>query len=129
MTTLYHYTCEHTRAAIGASGHLMPMRMHAPQAVERIPPEYPWLADTVWLTDLAEPDRGALGLTSFTLSCDRTAVRYVADNPPAVPFHDWSRGLARDVRKAMLRGLVYTEPEARPASWWVATEPVAVRLG
>ena len=61
--TLYHYTCDHARQLIGMRGKLKP---HQHPLLSKWRP-------LVWLTDLEEPDAGALGLTSLMLDCDRTA--------------------------------------------------------
>ena len=82
--TLYYYTCDHGRQLIGMRGKLKPH-------------QHPLLSEwrpLVWLTDLKEPDAGALGLTSLMLDCDRTAWRYrIRDSammscspPPAARF-------------------------------------------
>ena len=67
--TLYHYTCDHGRQLIGMRGKLKPNR-------------HPWLTrPLLWLTDLDHANIQALGLTSLTLDCDRTAWRYRIRTP------------------------------------------------
>jgi len=70
---------------------------------------------------LAEPDALALGLTSETLSCDRTQARFtVAVNGSCVPWSAFARGLSREVRDDM------ECPPGLPRHWWVSREPVPV---
>jgi hypothetical protein len=75
----------------------------------------------VWLTDLEEPDRAALGLTSTTLSCDRLAYRCTVDTEDAEPWAVWSHGRV-DPRRVMELTFGHA-----PAHWWVSQVPVAVR--
>jgi len=42
--------------------------------------DLPWPSRFLWLTDMATPDRDALGLTMKVLDCDRTRYRYRATN-------------------------------------------------
>lgn len=80
MSTLYHYTCEHGAKALGRRGMLRPN-------------EHPLLngARLVWLTDMMDPDRLALGLTSDSLSCDRLAFRYIVQADDAMSWEEWAR--------------------------------------
>lgn len=81
VVILYHYTCRHSAQRIDVEGVLRPW----PQIQLGLYPP-PRL---VWLTDLSTPDTEALGLTAYTLHCDRTERRYVVD-VPAIPWLDWS---------------------------------------
>lgn len=111
---LYHYTCSHVRERLGKKGTLRPH----PQ---------PWLGGVrlIWLTDMATPDRAALGLTSVLLSCDRTQVRYqvTGSSGAVVPWGEWARQHQVPVDQQMT-----LEAGRQPARWWVAEGPVRVRL-
>jgi hypothetical protein len=105
MTVLYHYTCEHGRA--GIDGLLVP----GPDGF-------------IWLTDMAYPNRDALGLTMNYTRCDRTRYRYrVTDNSGAVP---WTT-VRRSARPAW-REWIEEAPGVRPRHWWIAIDPVPVVL-
>lgn len=109
--TLYHFTCAHRAPLIQRSGELRPS-------------PHPLLgASLVWLTDVAESDRWALGLTSSWITCDRTAVR-VCVPPPAriVLWRVWA--LKRRVPLALLDTL--HDDGARPEHWWVSDQPVRI---
>jgi len=111
-TELYHYTCRHRAALIGRVGMLFPTRhpMLGPPAL-------------VWLTDMDVPDAQALGLTSVTLKCDRTEVRYAIERPgDCIRWIDWSEGrhVLRSVRSELSFG-------HKPAHWWVSEHPVKAR--
>lgn len=106
---MYHYCCQHSLAAIAASSWLL--RPQGPIPV-------------VWMTDLASPDRSALGLTSHLLSCDRTDHRLtVAPDQPVEFWPEYCRrtGLTRQ-RRELLEGT----PGARPAHWYVSDQPIRV---
>lgn len=130
MTALYHYTCQHGRDAIGDEGMLMPMRDHAPEQAASVRADWRWLTEVVWLTDMAEPiPREALGLTSLAIACDRSAYRYRAYPDNAERFTDWTRRVTdAATRRHILEGLVYAEPGARPAHWFISATPVPVRI-
>ena len=110
---LFHFTCDHGRAAIGARGVLRPYR-HAQLGV-----------DLLWLTSTSWPDRQATGLTSRYTSCDRMAHRYlVARQAPCEPW------LGSDVRAAADPALVAAlEGLGAPEQWWISAAPVPGRLG
>jgi len=111
---LYHFTCRHRAEMIGVHGQLEPN----PQ---------PYLAGrpVVWATDLYVADRDALGLTSETLACDRTEVRYQITEPDA--FEPWTSWWPRKVAPDAVSQLTY--PPRRPRHWYVAVCPVwAVQL-
>ena len=110
---LWHYTCSHSADGIRADRELRPH----PQV---------WLPEPlVWLTDLDDAWREALGLTSHTLRCDRTEHRFqVLDTAGVV----WWPTYARTIRLAGAVRQGYDQaPGAQPVHWWVSTEPVPVR--
>lgn len=106
---LYHYTCAHGLEGIGTEGTgvLMPHQ------------------GLVWLTDLEAPFREALGLTSYTLSCDRTAHRFRAvDGLHAVmPWVQFRREAVPPDRRAWAAALE-AAPGAMPRHWWVCALPL-----
>lgn len=114
---LWHYTCEdHGRPGIEPAGLLRPSA-------------HPWLPQPlVWVTDLDVPHREALGLTSYSLNCDRTAVRYEVHpdvHDLCVPWTRYARHrrLPRGVRER------FEEADgAMPAHWWVSEHPLLVLL-
>lgn len=113
--TLYHFTCGHSRDQIGDTGKILPGSMLTDT-------DAAWPARFVWLTDMARPDRNALGLTSHTLRCDRTEHRYRVTDPTAVvPWHTVARLLTREQRDQL-----EAEPGARPMHWFVAVCGIAV---
>ena len=107
---LYHYTCEHSARLIRAKRWLIP---HPQVVLGR--------RELVWLTDMDEPDRAALGLTSHTLQCDRTAVRVIAVTSEATHWPVFARDLPADQRHA----LEYADG-VLPMHWYVAELPVPV---
>ena len=111
---LFHFTCDHGRAAIGVRGELRPQVEHPLLHVK-----------VVWLTSEPMPDREATGLTMRLTRCDRMAYRYVVtDLRPCRPWLDSSE------RAGAPRGAVAVlEQFGDPEHWWVATEPVKARLG
>lgn len=99
---LYHYTCEH--------GHHL-IQKERPTLL-RVHPKLKWL----WLTDLAQPDREALGLTSHTITCDRTRYRYAV--LPTGDIHRWV-----DVRREFspqVRDALENTHHAAPMHWWLS---------
>jgi len=107
----YHYTCDHGRRLI--TGTIVPA-----DSLGRYPNDGPWIY--AWFTDLSRPNRAALGLTSHTLTCDRTAYRYrVTDGRDLIHWthvrrdHAWAEELE-------------SAPGARLMHWWVARHPVPV---
>lgn len=125
MTTFYHYTCDHGRQSIGASGELLPAFMLTDKKI-------PWTGFVVWLTDLERPERDALGLTSNFISCDRTAHRYrVTDSREVMRWSLYARLLTREQRE-----VVEATPGAMPAHWFVSVagvpavyDPLPSRVG
>ena len=111
MTGLYHYTCRDGAKAIAADGWTL--------RPNRVP------FGLLWLTDLATPDRLALGLTSHALTCDRTAVQLrVAPGVP-VRWVDWCRSVRLP---RVVRDELELAPGAQPLRWWVSTVPLACQL-
>lgn len=110
--TLYHYTCDHGRAALGDRGTVLP-------GAARVEGGGPF----AWFTDLAHPNRGALGLTSHLLECDRLAHRYRFIDSPEVLAHwlDMRRILPGPFVLGLEQG-----PAVRPRHWWVAVGAVEV---
>lgn len=115
---LYHYTCDHGRQGIGDTGVLVSAATQAGRDDLLFP------ALVVWLTDMATPDRNALGLTSNILSCDRTRYRYrVTDATTAIPWTQYARLVPRWVREE-LEGA----PGTRPVHWWISLTSVPVEI-
>lgn len=120
--TLFHYCCEHVAPKIARDGFLKPGMAWRHYDFKMLSHGEPmsglWRAPAVvWLTDLARPDRQALGLTSFTLPCDRTEVRFtVSDATGVVPWRDFAEthGAASDWLSVMEAG-------RSPEHWFVAT--------
>lgn len=107
MKTLYHYTCAHSINGIRADSYLRGNR-------------HPLLPDSgqlVWMTDLDVPDVLALGLTSYSLACDRTEYRVVADADAAVRWPVFARRMSSGMRAPLERC-----PGALPMHWWVAAD-------
>lgn len=113
---LWHYTCAHQAPLIRADGYVRPVRDLAAPA-RHVPA---WGA-FAWFTDLAAPIREALGLTSWSLDCDRTAYRFRVE--PGVEVVAWM-SVRREYPWAWR---LESEPGARPAHWYVSAEPVPVR--
>jgi hypothetical protein len=114
VSDLYHYTCRHRAELIGRRGVLDP----SPQPLLRTRDDR--YAELVWLTDLAEPDAEALGLTSHMLQCDRTEVRYRVVDPSAVePWRTYRLRLDRVDVSALELG-------RRHDRWYVSARPVEV---
>lgn len=112
-TALYHYTCDHGHNLI--RGTVVPADI-----LGRYANDGPHIY--AWFTDLAHPNRDALGLTSRILTCDRTRWRYrVTDARDLIHWthvrrdHPWSEVLE-------------SAPGARPMHWWVSRHPVPVTL-
>lgn len=115
MIDVYHYTCRHRAELIGRRGVLDP----SPQPFLRTRDGERY-AELVWLTDLADPDAEALGLTSHHLSCDRTEVRYrVVDPSPVQAWRTYKLRLDRTDVSALELG-------RRHDLWYVSARPVEV---
>lgn len=106
MSVLYHFTCEDAFEPILLDGFLRPGH-----------------DGLVWLTDLPHAPRTALGLTSYSLSCDRMAhrvlVRQSADTVWWMKFRRMCLPAAKDV----ITGLE-SAPGVMPMHWWVSWKPV-----
>lgn len=104
---LYHYTCKHCAPRIAADGYLIPNALHAPPLI--------------WLTSMRDPNRDALGLTSYLLDCDRMKFRFTVDTDDAMTWAEWRLGhpeyLAWATELELAEG-------ARPGLWWVAEQPL-----
>lgn len=116
-TVLYHYTCDDGARMIGPTGRLRPNQ-------HTLLPDLPPI---VWLTDLASPDRDGLGLTSSTLTCDRTAHRYEVRVVNPAAFHHWP--WLRDHGPFQLDPDVIATLErfGKPDHWWVTMLRVQAR--
>lgn len=100
--TFHHYTCRHGAVGIRGTGWVRPNA-------------HPLLRhELIWLTDMAQPQRAALGLTSHTLDCDRTSYRVTVQTNDAVWWPIWARRLDLEVRLKFDRSF-----GALPARWWV----------
>ena len=106
--TYYHFTCDHGRRGIGMAGAVRPNRAILPALA--------------WFTDLENPDRGQLGLTSLILDCDRMTHRYRVTNPDHVTA--WADADVPEPYRLALESADGADPE----HWFVATRPVPVRL-
>lgn len=112
---LFHYTCDHAARSITRRGMLLPQLQPVLRG-RRL----------VWLTDLEVADRAALGLTSRTLSCDRTANRYrVLAARDIVSWFEWAE--ANGIPAFMRRELEAVE-DAAPARWFVSETAVLAEL-
>ena len=121
--TYWHYTCDHSREAIGEAGTLVPARLLNPTL-----PEWLWVGSFVWMTNLPHALAVSLGLTRHLIDCDRTAHRYrVTDDRDVQPWRDVRRQYTGEV-DATLRDALESEPGIRLSHWYVSTEPVPVVL-
>ena len=107
--SFYHYTCEHGASAILRDGMLRPQRTPLP------PVQF-----VLWLTDLEAPARKPLGLTSHTLDCDRTAHRFVVNEPVAVL--PWVEARRQYFPRWWVEELESTDG-AMPMHWYVTGVP------
>lgn len=125
LTPIYHYTCDHAHLQIGAKGTLFPGYLLA--NVDTLWPARFWPAHLVWCTDLSVPIGEALGLTRVTLPCDRTAHRYRVDDgfDDITPWLTFRKMLFRTGRGEDAEALE-SAPGARPAHWYVSTQPLPV---
>ena len=98
---LYHFACEHSARQILRDG--------------VIKPSTTGYLKVSWWTDMAYPDRHALGLTSHALDCDRIDFRFTLTDPGAAVH--WGR--VRAHAPALLRDAIELVPGAEPARWWV----------
>lgn len=110
---LYHFTCSHSAPEIQRAGELRP---HVQRQLDG--------RRLIWLTDLEDATRSQLGLTSWTLSCDRMEYRVTVDGDAVrwLPYIGTAFGSARSRRTArVLHG-----PGTLPMHWWVAEAPLPV---
>lgn len=112
MSVLFHYTCDH-----GLEGIRDSIWMLRPWGA-------PGLPQLVWLTDLTIPDREGLGLTSKTLSCDRTTYRLTVHPQAVTPVEHWSTA-RRHFRPTYVEALERAKG-AKPEHWWIARERIPV---
>ena len=110
--SLWHYTCDHGHDGIGERGMLLP-NLHIQLNVR-----------LSWLTDMAEPERLALGLTNQFTGCDRTRFRYRLERSGHVM--PWGMWAALNHPDETLREDL--ERYGNPDRWWVGMTPLAVVL-
>lgn len=122
--TLYHYTCDHGRAGLGAKGELIaPIEQPLDQTVvDEMTGWQRGLLHLIWMTDLDEPLRKPLGLTAVSLHCDRTQYRYRVTDDKYV--HRWIT-VRRDWPRKLRDGLEQASG-AMPGHWWISLRPVPV---
>jgi len=102
---IYHYTClDHGAPGIARDGYLRP-----------------GLDGLVWMTDLDEPHREALGLTMHVTRCDRTARRFEVASVQAVAWTE----VRREMAPAYVRALELA-PGVMPRHWYISRSPVQV---
>lgn len=107
---LYHFACRHSAEGIRSSGFLRPWPQPVLGGVE-----------LVWLTDLDDPTRGQVGLTSHTLKCDRMEYRVLAESDGSVRWTSFARSLPLESRRAL-----ELSTDAAPAHWWISLTSVPV---
>ena len=97
---LHHFTCRDGADGIDAAGEIRPNPIP-----ERIPTGIVHLSTgmgdappIVWLTDLPNPRRDQVGLTSDGLPCDRMEVRYTVDVDSAERWRSFARRHCADSR-------------------------------
>lgn len=107
---LFHYTCEHSAAKIGVDRVLRPNPLS--------------FRHLLWLTDLDKPDMYGLGLTMFSLKCDRTEFKVTVDTETAVKWTLWAHDNKVDFNNRLgLDGAV----GAMPLRWWVSETEIPIR--
>lgn len=123
---LFHYCCGHSARGIDLARMVLPgldWSAYDMRCAEWCEPAS-GLADApavVWLTDMAEPDRDALGLTSHMLSCDRTEFRYTVRAAGALAWLDFARE-----HGANPEWLSILHEGRAPERWFVSIEPCRV---
>ena len=123
MSDFYHYTCAHSAPLILRSGVVKPLGQLGNLAGQ-MPADRQWMLDIAWFTDLPDPLREALGLTSETLQCDRTEWRVTVSDPSGLVH--WPRFARGRVPREQRDDL---ERYGRPAHRWVSEAPVPVSGG
>jgi hypothetical protein len=108
---LYHYTCSHAAPLI-----IQQRWLHANPH-----PLMPEVGPLIHLTDLDSPDRHGLGLTSYTLRCDRTEFRVTVVTSEAIHWPVFARTIPRHVREEL-----ESAPGALPMHWYVSRGLVPV---
>lgn len=119
MVDLWHFTCEHGYAGIEQTGEAVPAVVLRPELTVWWPARY------VWLTHDPDPDIAGLGLTRLYQKCDRTRYRYRVTDMTGCYRWQFARG--RYLDSHVLADLEHAFG-ARPESWWVSHDPVAVVL-
>jgi len=121
---LYHFSCYHGAAGISSRNMVLPTALHSPEAVDAVPAAWRWMGAYAWFTDIPQPGRFALGLTSHAISCDRLEYRFrVVDSHLRRPT--WWPVALRGLRLEIARQVSLT-PGALPAHWWVSSSPIKV---
>lgn len=122
---LYHFSCSHGADGIDTMGFVLPVSMVPGANLSTLAEGNRWLADLCWFTDDPAPERLALGLTSFTIDCDRMERRYEVDPPESLRW--WPAKILEldPVVRRQARALS-NNPGAQPGRWWVANRPVRV---
>jgi hypothetical protein len=114
--SLFHWTCNHGRAGIEATGTVEP----------RLILGLGWLA---WFTTEPHPYPERTGLLHVCpgspTDCYRGAWRFVVEELDKC--HSWLQSTERE--KAEERAIIDIERLGDPWNWYVASEPVKVRLG
>lgn len=118
MKTLYHYCCAHSVAGINRDGMVRSTFDQKPD-VDLGP-----VTGFSWFTDLDVPIAAALGLTSFTLDCDRTEARFTVTDPSSIVPWVAARRLLPRWFVAGLEGA----PGVMPMHWWLSASPVSVAV-
>lgn len=106
------------------SGYLViPVNRTAPHVKGDADHPLPVMLSLSWFTDLAEPDRFALGLTSTIIRCDRTENAFrVTDASTIWRWVDFMReNLTKEERYVARRAL-----PGLPLHWYVSTADVPV---
>ncbi|MEN8233757.1 MAG: hypothetical protein ABFR89_02400 [Actinomycetota bacterium] len=107
----YHFTAE--RRALQIDGWL-----------RRFPQQLLFAEPLIWVTDLADPQREAVGLTSHRIPYDRMATRFTLE--------PWSEGLVKRWLGSALQQstpahvLEMLHEGAAPEHWFIVDRPVAV---
>lgn len=114
---LYHFTCEHGHSGMGTLGVVRPNWQ-------------PTIGATVsWFTDLADPTRDDLGLTSESglINCDRMTYRYrVVDDEAHLKLRHWLGSGEQARTDPHVQMILHSF--GQPKHWWVASREVLVEL-